>query len=95
MQKILRPERTAGFAKQNNWQQGKMRCRPAVPAGLVRLHRRPGVETPGYFRLRLWREKNLRQSAKSADAVRVQSVAEKLFWTFRNGVKFLRSIKIC
>jgi hypothetical protein len=28
----------------------------------------PGVETPGYFRLRLWRER----PAKSADAFRVQ-----------------------
>jgi hypothetical protein len=32
----------------------------------------PGVETPGYFHLRLWRRKNLRESAKSAEAFRVQ-----------------------
>jgi hypothetical protein len=36
------------------------------------LFRPPAVETAGYFHLRLWRGKNLRESAKSADAFRVQ-----------------------
>jgi len=57
-QKVSSPEGTVEFAKQNNRQWQKLcAVRSAVPAGLVRLRGRPGVETPGYFRLRLWREK--------------------------------------
>jgi hypothetical protein len=52
----------------------------------------PALKRRAIFVCACGAEKNLRESA---DAFRVQSVAEKLFWTFRNGVKFLRFIKIC